>query len=227
MKKLLILILICSALACQNKRIVELAQIEKANITDVLDVSPVYMFFDNTATDSVVFNRKNMISTTNWLVNIDRRLTLKQVFPHLQYLQEKRQKAGMHKNENAKNYYTCNDLSRSSIGFIEFSNINYLDTLSPSELQNEQNLFLFFDIENAGEIKNTRLGDLNFKIDTLKDTISNYLDNSDGVSRIFLAFHNELTFQKYIDYKVLIMDLKEGLPIISNNEFFLNLNLLN
>ncbi len=59
-------------------------------ITEVIDVSPVYLFFDE-VTDSVEFNRRNMISSTNWLVNIDKRLTLKQVLPHLQYLQEKRQ----------------------------------------------------------------------------------------------------------------------------------------
>ena len=39
-------------------------------------------------TGDIEFNRRNMISTTNWLVNIDKRLTLKQILPHLKYLQD-------------------------------------------------------------------------------------------------------------------------------------------
>ena len=31
----------------------------------------------------------------------------------------------MHKNENAKNYYTCNDVSQHNLGFIEFTNVIY------------------------------------------------------------------------------------------------------
>jgi len=51
-------------------------EVENAEITEVLDVSPAYIFYDETQPDSTLFNRKNLIGTTNWLVNVDKRLTL-------------------------------------------------------------------------------------------------------------------------------------------------------
>ena len=65
---------------------VELPQINKTTISEIVDVSPAYIFNNMATPDSVEFNRKNLISTTNWLMNVDKRLTIKQVLPHLQYL---------------------------------------------------------------------------------------------------------------------------------------------
>ena len=101
MKRIVLILLTALAFSCAEREL-QLPVTTANDITEILDVSPIYLFYDE-ATDSVDFNRKNMISTTNWLVNIDRRLTLKQILPHLQYLQEKRRGDGMHKNENAKN----------------------------------------------------------------------------------------------------------------------------
>jgi len=120
-----ILFLTLFLLNCTEKKSVQLPEIQNASITEVLDVSPAYIFYNETQPDSTEFNRKNLIGTTNWLVNVDKRLTLKQVVPHLQYLQNKRNKASMHKNENAKNYFTCNDTGIGNLGFVEFTNVNY------------------------------------------------------------------------------------------------------
>ena len=104
MNRILLLLLIFT-FSCAEREL-QLPVTTTNEITEVLDVSPIYMFYD-VETGEADFNRNNMISTTNWLVNIDKRLTLKQILPHLQYLQEKRRGDGIHKNENAKNYFTC------------------------------------------------------------------------------------------------------------------------
>ncbi len=126
MKKLIYFLVITIILSCNNERVLQLPEIENAKITEVLDVSPAYIFYDKTQPDSTLFNRKNLIGTTNWLVNVDKRLTLKQAIPHIQYLQNKRKKESIHKNENAKNYFTCNDTSIKNLGFIEFTDVNYI-----------------------------------------------------------------------------------------------------
>ena len=87
MKKLIYLLLITAFLNCSNERVLQLPEIENAEVTEVLDVSPAYIFYDETQPDSTLFNRKNLIGTTNWLVNVDKRLTLRQAIPHIQYLQ--------------------------------------------------------------------------------------------------------------------------------------------
>jgi hypothetical protein len=50
---------------------------ENEPITEVLDVSLAHIFYDETQHHSIFLNRKNRIISANWLVNIDKRLTLK------------------------------------------------------------------------------------------------------------------------------------------------------
>ena len=125
MTRYILFVLFITLFSCGNERIVQLPEVEQSDIHEVLDVSPIYIFYDETQPDSTLFNRKNMISTTNWLVNVDKRLTLRQVVPHLQYLQDKRQKGSMHKNEAARNYFTCNDKSISNLGFLDFTDAKF------------------------------------------------------------------------------------------------------
>ncbi|MUU78034.1 hypothetical protein [Winogradskyella endarachnes] len=118
-------ILIISCLSCNNERVLLLPEIENAEVTEVLDVSPAYIFYDETQPDSTLLNRKNLIITTNWLVNVDKRLTLRQAIPHIKFLQDKKRNAEMHKNEDAKNYFSCNDISIQNLGFMDFTEDYY------------------------------------------------------------------------------------------------------
>lgn len=86
-------VLVCLALiifsACTGDKSVLLPEINGSEITEITDVSPAYIFYDETKKDSVELNRKSLIISTNWLVNIDKRLTLKQALPSIVKLQEK------------------------------------------------------------------------------------------------------------------------------------------
>ena len=124
MRYIFLLIILC-CFSCNNERVLHLPEIENTKITEVLDISPAYIFYDETQPDSTLLNRKNLIITTNWLVNVDKRLTLRQAIPHIKFLQDKKRNAKMHKNEDAKNYFTCNDMSIGNLGFLEFTDVNY------------------------------------------------------------------------------------------------------
>ena len=87
MKKIAFLLLFLLILNCNNERVLQLPETEHSDITELLDMSPAYIFYDETQQDSTLFNRKNLIGTTNWAVNVDKRLTLRQAIPHIQYLQ--------------------------------------------------------------------------------------------------------------------------------------------
>ena len=69
--------------SCGNEKILQLPEINHSDITEILDVSHAYLFYDETKPDSIELNRKNLISTTNWLVNVDKRLTLDQAIPSI------------------------------------------------------------------------------------------------------------------------------------------------
>lgn len=218
MKKVIYLILFTALFSCGNKKVVQLPEINNAKITDVLDVSTVYMFY-NKATDSIEFNRKNMISTTNWLVNVDKRLTLKQMLPHLQYLQDKRHGEGMHKNENAKNYFTCHDKSVNNLGFLEFTDILYYseNDLSKFLTSGDKNILQVY-FKNIDDISILRL-DKNEKI-----VYDSFLDFTENLSlyqnyQVHLGFDKNISFQDYITIKSNLSKMDTENLTLSNQEF--------
>jgi hypothetical protein len=220
MKRLFIIFPVIILLISCNKKTVLLPETDNKEITEVLDVSPIYIFYDETKPDSTDFNRKNMISTTNWLVNIDKRLTLQQILPHLQYLQEKRRKNGIHKNENAKNYFSCSNPEIQKLAFIEFTNVVYHDD-SLEKYVSENNIVIDFNINNEIIILNPNTNKLILK------TEANYLLNSiEEVitleKKIYLTFNKDISFQDYITYKSLLLDLNLDDITISNDEFIYN-----
>ncbi len=211
MKKTIYLLLLLLLFNCNNERVLQLPEIENAEVTEVLDVSPAYIFYDETQPDSTLFNRKNLIGTTNWAVNVDKRLTLRQAIPHIQYLLEKRKKKSMHKNENAKNYFTCNDTSINNLGFLEFTKVNYITDIENYRTKDNEpvdsNLKFvvihFYDngIFTLSESFDGRLTKNEvLKIDSSfnSDMFSEYRKSQ---NKINLSFEINMSFQKYISIK--------------------------
>ena len=213
--------------SCGNEKVLHLPEVSHSEITDIKDVSHAYLFYDETKTDSVELNRKNLISTTNWLINVDKRLTLKQAIPHIKYLQDKKANSS-HKNETAKNYFTCNDTSRKNLGFIEFTDVSFkkesLDNYSAvlSIFENSGNsTAIAFEDDNEITIASTILKTV--ILETTKDSLSYYLKKCDTINGIILLNFNEaLTFQNYIEYKSLISKTVLNHTEISNMEFIFN-----
>lgn len=228
MKNKSIIIILLFFISCGKEKIVQLPEIDQAPISEVNDLSAAYVFYDETQPDSVELNRKNLISTTNWLVNVDKRLTLKQAISQIMLLQEKRRSAQMHKNENAKNYYTCNDTSKKTLGFIDFTEVVYHTESSENyiskipELENTKNMkSLSFNLDNTVSFidsskepyisvssRNELINDLK-KMDTINYTI-------------LLNFDKDLSFQDYITYKSMLLKSNFENLKISNQEFLRN-----
>ena len=229
----LLLIFICYS--CSNERVLQLPQIENADITEVLDVSPAYIFYDVTRPDSTLLNRKNLIGTTNWLVNVDKRLTLKQAIPHIKFLQDKKRNAEVHKNKNAKNYFTCNDTSISNLGFIEFTDVNYeLIVIHKDSINFHASNPISFDAviipENPippaylvinNETKNDFKNRIVLILQQHKEIIN--LEEDMKITGILLNFYfdENLSFQDYISVKSELGKLNlEKFKIISNEFIF-------
>lgn len=211
--------------SCRNDKVIQLPEINHSDITEINDVSAAYLFYDETQKDSLELNRKNLISTTNWLVNIDKRLTLKQVIPCIKFLQEKKQNSG-HKNKNSKNYFTCNDISKNNLGFIEFTDVIF----------HEEPAGMYFS-ENPNFLDKLRLSIVFNSIDKIEimGFIDNYINTTsnktdlinqlknltpkDRVVEFIMNFDKNLTFQDYISIKSIISELDIENIGISNHEF--------
>ena len=227
MRAIFLLIILLVLFSCGNEKVLKLPEISYSEITEIQDVSHAYLFYDETQTDSVELNRKNLISTTNWLINVDKRLTLKQALPHIKYLQDKKNSSS-HKNKEAKNYFTCNDTSIKNLGFIEFTDVVYyaesLETYS-GKLAN------FEDSKNSTAIAIGRNNEITiasktldaFIIETTKDSLSFYLKKCDTANEIILLnFNEDITFNDYIDYKSILIKTDLKLAKVSNKEFIFN-----
>jgi hypothetical protein len=213
------LFVILGCFSCNNQRVLQLQEIKNAEITTILDVSPAYIFYDESQPDSTLLNRKNLISTTNWLVNVDKRLTLRQAIPHIKFLQDKKRNAEMHKNENAKNYFTCNDTSIGNLGFVEFTNLNF--AFDKSAPLHSKKPFCHIIIKDLSEIYLTTSTDSVYKgkQDNLVSIINNlFLENGDEIE-LLLEFNDKLTFQDYIALKATIIPFEKS---ISKKEFIIH-----
>ncbi|MEL0454613.1 hypothetical protein WJN01_00120 [Flavobacteriaceae bacterium SZ-1-7] len=224
MKRIILLLILCLALSCGKEKTIQLPEIDHSEITEIHDVSAAYLFYDQTQKDSVELNRKNLISTTNWLVNVDKRLTLKQVIPLIKFLQEKKANSS-HKNENAKNYFTCHDLSRNNLGFIEFTTTNYYYEKPEMFFSDISNIEYFGNIHSINFESNQEVSillgysaDINIKTNRLN--LEKEIKKLDSViGRIVLNFNKNLKFQEYITYKSLLLNIDLNQLSFSNNEF--------
>lgn len=213
MKYILLVFIGFLMVSCGNEKTIQLPEIGHSEITEIHDVSAAYLFYDETQKDSVEFNRKNLIGTTNWLVNVDKRLTLKQAIPHIKYLQNKRRNAQMHKNENAKNYFTCNDISRKNLGFIEFTDVVYhkesaIEYFSKiSTIPKVSMLNVVFHSTNRIEIFGLigKPGTINSNRYDLISDLKSVFQNNGEAFEVVLNFNQDLNFQDYITFKSILL----------------------
>lgn len=226
MKNISLLILLLF-ISCGKDKVVQLPEINHSTISEITDVSAAYLFYDESNPEGFELNRKNLISSTNWLVNVDKRLTLKQVIPQLIFLQNKKQNSG-HKKEGTKNYFTCNDVSKKNLGFIEFTDIVYHEESSETYMANipefkyEKNIQpISFNLNDDISIINPNTE--TFITPTSKNELLNVLKKMDTIQSIlYLNFNEQLSFQDYITYKSMLLESNFKYLTISNQEFIHN-----
>lgn len=227
MKLIFYCLILTIIVSCGNEKTIQLPEIQHSDISKIDDVSSAYLFYDETMPDSVKFNRKNLISTTNWLVAVDKRLTLNQVIPKIIFIQGKKREAQMHKNENAKNYFACNNISIKNLGFIEFTDVFYQKNGFNGYLEKKKtNQLISIKVTSPDSIimsfmfnGTTFSQPSNYK--NLLEHLKTNLINKDKAI-IVLELNQKLSFQDYITLKSLLskIDLKNA--SIANDEFIFN-----
>lgn len=203
------LILFLLLLSCGNKEDILLPKSNTTVVANVEDHSPIYIFFKTEGKDTLAeVNRKNAIISTNWIINIDKRLPLRLVIPEVMKLQEKKRKEVAHKNELAQNYYSYSDSIGKNLAFLPFTKVYYkID-------KPKYGVIVFFDKSNTISINNATVK---------KEELQTYLDNlpSDKPNKFQFSFSKDLSYGNYIQDKIFIQSLK--FPIsdlnLTNEEF--------
>ena len=209
MNRLVIILLFLIVFSCGNEKILQLPEINQTEITEILDVSAAYLFYDETKPDSIELNRKNLISTTNWLVNVDKRLTLDQAIPSIVFLQNKKRDAQIHKNEAARNYFTCHYTKINNLGFIDFTDVYY----------HQEKLEDYLKSQNIKNFKVLNLNSDSIIFNKRVVTIKELTELDSTKTKVFLSFDKNISLQKYISYKEQLIKLDSTQLNIDNNEF--------
>ena len=198
------LILVFLFLSCGNKEDILLPKSNVTIVSDVNDHSPIYIFFRTKGKDTLAeVNRKNSIISTNWILNIDKRLPLRLVIPEVMKLQEKKRSEVAHKNEKAENYYSYADSIGKNMAFLPFTKVYY-------KMEKPKfGVIVFFDKGNKISVNNVVVKKLD---------LQTYLDNlpSDKPNKFLFCFAKELSYGSYIQNEIFIQSLK-----IENKEAFI------
>jgi hypothetical protein len=209
------LIILFALFSCGNKEAVLLPKSNVTIVSDVVDHSPIYIFFRTQGKDTLTeVNRKNAIISTNWILNIDKRLPLRLVIPEVMKLQEKKRSDSAHKNELAENYYSYADSIGKNMAFLPFTKVYYkmekpkFGVIVYFNRYNEIDVFDRFSMEN---------------VLVKKENLQEYLNAlpSDKLNKFIFCFAKNLSFENYIQDKIFIQSLKFPVPEINltNEEF--------
>jgi hypothetical protein len=212
MKKILALFVIITTISCNDKEIVALPKAAVSIVKEVYDHSPVYVFFRINANDTLAeLNRKNIIGTTNWIFNIDKKLPLNRVIPEIVFMQNKK-KNGMHTNEKAENYFSYADSIGKNLAFVPFTKIQY-------KIEQPKNgIVVYFTKDNRIIVDNIEKKLEIEKTDLLKLLLT---FESDKPKKYYFCHDKNSSYEKFIQNTIFITQLKLQISTISltNEEF--------
>ena len=224
MKKILFISIVLLLISCK-KEDVQLPKSNQTILKDIQDYSPVYMFLRVQEKDTTLeVNRQNTISTTNWVFNIDKRLRLKLVIPEVMKLQEKK-KNSSHKKEEAINVFSYADSIGKNLAFLPFTNVTYKYDQEFSKfyiIENSkvyigfQNFSINFNKENKITVDGNDI-ERNEFVDFIKDYVP--FVSQGKTALLHLNFEVNLTFDQYIQNKVLLNNVVSDSVVFSPIEF--------
>lgn len=203
------LVILFILFSCGKKEDILLPKSNVTIVSDVVDHSPIYIFFRTKGKDTLAaVNRNNSITSTNWILNIDKRLPLRLVIPEVMKLQEKKRNSA-HKNELSENYYSYADSIGKNMAFLPFTKVVYKKGIPKFDV------FILFDKNNEISVNHTVV-----KKEQLEYFLANY-NPIEKPCKFQFCFAKDLSFGNYIQDKIFIQSLKFPVPSIKliNEEF--------
>lgn len=199
-----------------KKKTIQLPQVAVPGISDIYNHSQIWVFYKQDKDEiKAEINKNNTISTTHWIINIDKRLTLSSVVPALNMIKAKRAKKSVHSAEGMNNYLTYSNIQDNKIAMFSMDGIQYM-MLPKSEIH---------EIINKESCKHTIEFDQNFihidgeKIQT-KDWDKPKLESiTDGCLQ--LIFNENITYQQYMEYRLQISSVLSDKVQIETVEFII------
>ncbi|MEO4004686.1 MULTISPECIES: hypothetical protein [unclassified Flavobacterium] len=196
---------------CGKDKQILLPKSGRTIVKEVADISPIYMLFQVNGNDTLLeVDKQTIISTTNWVFNIDKRFPLKKIMPEVIKLQNRK---GSHKGEaQVENYYSYADSIGKNMAFIPFTDVVYtLGTQKDFAEDGKASLVLKFDKQNQLTVNGIAV-----KPEEFHRTVEKMYTKP---TVLFLHFDKELSYDNYIADKILLSWWKQPNVTISNKEY--------
>ena len=228
MKKIVLLFVSILSLSCAKKD-VKLPTLAEKGIQEIYNHSQVWLFFESKNNDTTaIVNRKNTISSTHWIFNIDKRLPLKAFLPSIIELQYKHANS-IHSKEGMHNYFSYADTISKKLSFFEFDTIIYQtdSILSKYYIKTNSDTYLnYYNINLTFNPKNVWINDAKIEKSDFKSTLLEFIDfSSEGKqTMLHLNFNQKMLYQDYLFYKTLIFSVNNELIITNPLEFIFGPN---
>lgn len=192
------LVILFVLFSCGDKEDILLPKSNVTIVSNVVDHSPIYIFFRTKGKDTLAeVNRKNSIISTNWILNIDKRLPLRLVIPEVMKLQEKKRAEVAHKNELAENYYSYADSIGKNMAFLPFTKVYY-------KMGNAKGKVIVFHFKKGSDTVLLRGSEVKKK-DLVKTF---YRVQYEVIPQVAFLFDKNMSYQEYIQTKILLGNFK-------------------
>ena len=194
-------------MACQNQE-VKIPVNDNHGLHEVWDNSRIYVLFQTENNDTLAdLKLGQTISTTHWLVAVDKRLKLKHLTKALAKILKKRHKKSIHSKEGMHAYFTFLDSVQKKVSFIDFDSLQLMPEYFTSSsyfqeypkadsgfqkyhLNIGRRHILLNDSIDVSGLSKTRIG----------DSLTRMIHTNKTPVKLYLNFEPEVYFDRFLDY---------------------------
>jgi hypothetical protein len=213
---LLISLLAISLLTSCHKKEVLLPQVPISGETDIQNHSEVWVFYNEKGEDTkAIVNKNNLITSTNWILNIDRRLKLYDVIPVFQMIHAKRAKKTMHSVEGMTDYISYSNTKDKNISVFPISDKKYLmlsweEILQLNQTKLCENELIFYT--NRVKVNGQMYSGISWERE---------IDKFKKNTCIQLLFESNMTYQQYVKYRLELHELLPEGVLVQKTEYII------
>lgn len=180
--------------ACANKEVL-LPEAEVTVVEKVDNWSPVYLFFAQKGKDTVAdLNRKNTITSTNYIFNIDKRLPMRLVIPEVNLVLQKKE-ASPHKSEVAQNYFSYSDTKVRRLAFLNVQRIKFTTGTCPKGI-----------VVHVSKVGKVRILEQSVAVEDVPSFLAQL--PSDKPFKAQFQFEGDMTYGAYLKFRIAVSQWK-------------------
>ena len=208
MKFLYIIIITAFFMSCNHKEVMVPVN-DNPGLHEVWNNSPVYILQKIEGKDTIAdLKLGQIISTTKWLVAVDRHLTLKQLLPALNKVYKRRRKVSLHSDGKGELYFAYVDSIQKKVSFVNATKLFLMPDFYTSEKYFKQykkadpgteKWHLYFYRDNIVLNDSIKLGSISKQ--QLLDSVVSYMKQKDTMTKqLYLNFDKRNKFDRFLDY---------------------------